>query len=142
MVYCERNALDKRLRKLQRENLICLVHYPVEKSSRTKHIRTLAIPSAVRWEESHARWENSTHTRDSVTGSEHFEKIVELIGPQNRCDALHVDSAFKTKCVCFVTEDSDILNVREQLFKLTRLRIFSSKEECLYTFLSSLSKNI
>jgi hypothetical protein len=68
-------------------------------------------------------------------GSEEYEVILEIVGRQNRRDALHVDSAFKTGALCLVSEDKDILGVRDRLFDLLGLRMFSPSEDALYALL-------
>lgn len=134
-VYCEHNSITKRLRELQNSGQIELVHYPVDPDSRTKHIRKLAVPSEVHWEDANVLWEKSDFTPDSIKGSEHWCDILRIVGPQNRRDALHVDSAYKTGCFCLITKDSDILSVRKELAALLKLSIFSPEEDALYAFL-------
>lgn len=68
-------------------------------------------------------------------GSQHYETILNIVGRDNRRDALHVDSAYKTECDCMVTVDSDILGKREALIKLIGLPIFSPDEKALQDFL-------
>jgi len=136
-VYCEHNAITKRLRVLQDRGQIELVHYPVDPDSRTKHIRKLAVPSEVQWKDANVLWENGDLNWDSIKGSEHWREILRVVGPQNRRDALHVDSAYKTGCLCLVTKDSDILKVREELAALLKLNIFSPDEGGLYLLLGA-----
>lgn len=52
-------------------------------------------------------------------------KISEIIGPNHRRDALHVDSAHKSQCRAFVTRDTDILKHRETLEQLLGIRIIN-----------------
>ena len=58
------------------------------------------------------------------SGSVHFETILAVLGPVNRRDALHVDSAFKTGCRIFVTRDTGILSQRNELESLLGIRFF------------------
>ena len=140
-VYCEHNSITKRLRELQRNGQIELVHYPVDPNSRTKHIKKLAKPSEVRWKDANVLWEKSDSTSESIKGSEHWNEILRLIGIENRRDALHVDSAYKTGCICLITKDGDILKVRHELTALLKLNIFSPVEDNLYVFLKAVEKN-
>ena len=113
------------------------MHYPVDPNSRNRHIKKLAMPSEVNWEEANVRWENSDFTWESTKGSAHWREILKIVGSQNRRDALHVDSAYKTGCFCLVTRDSDILKVRKQLHTLLNLNIFSPEENELFALLET-----
>lgn len=64
-----------------------------------------------------------------MSGSVHLEEIRSILGPQNRRDALHVDSAYKAGCKCFVTRDSDILLKRKQLETLLGIRFFDPAKD-------------
>ncbi len=56
-------------------------------------------------------------------------EILKIIGPSNRRDALHVDSAHKSECRAFVTTDSDILIHRKRLESLLGVRFFHSERD-------------
>ena len=136
-VYCEHNSITKRLRELQRNGQIELVHYPVDPDSRNRHIKKLAEPSEVQWDDANVLWGKADSTWDSAKGSKHWNEILSLVGTENRRDALHVDSAYKTGCICIVTKDGDILKVRDELTALLKLNIFSPEDDTLYAFLDS-----
>lgn len=133
-VYCEHGALSPRLKALQKRGRVELVHFPVD-LTRSGSLKATAVPSAVCWDDIGLSWDECSFTWDEATGSEKYEAIREIVGPQNRRDALHVDSAFKTAASCLVTADRDILDVRDRLFELLGLRIFSPSEDALYVFL-------
>jgi hypothetical protein len=60
-----------------------------------------------------------------MTESNMFDSIAEIIGRENRFDALHIDSAHKTRCDYFLTPDGrDIINNREELERLLGIRFF------------------
>jgi hypothetical protein len=133
-VYCEHGALSPQLKALQKNGRIELVHFPAD-ITRSGSLKPSAVPSQVQWRDMGLSWEDCSFAWEDAKGSEKYEDILRLVGHQNRRDALHVDSAFKTRCMCLVTEDSDILSVRDSLLTLLGLRIFSPKEDSLYAFL-------
>jgi len=65
----------------------------------------------------------------NYTGSEHFGEILAILGRENRRDALHVDSAYKSGCGAFVTTDSDILTHKEKLLALLGIRFLDPSVE-------------
>jgi hypothetical protein len=125
-VYCENNAITDELKNLQRSGVIELIHYPYDDpSSRTRHISRSAVPSAKRWCDANMKWNEAVDVKWSDSkGSEKYEEILSLIGKNNRRDALHVDSAFKSKCACLVTCDKDILAHRDRLAEMLGIRFF------------------
>jgi hypothetical protein len=68
----------------------------------------------------------STH---NYKGSEHFEKILAILGREHRRDALHVDSAFMSRCAAFITRDSDILKHKVELLDLLGISFFDPDVE-------------
>ena len=62
-------------------------------------------------------------------GSQHLAAIRQIIGPEHRRDVLHVDSAFKSGCACFVTVDQDILAKRQKLESLLGIRFFHPEQD-------------
>lgn len=140
-VYCENNAITNDLKDLQRSGAIELIHYPYDHpSSRTRHISRSAVPSEKRWCDANTTWEEAGDLKwNDLAGSEKYNEILTLIGKNNRCDALHVDSAFKSKCVCLVTRDKDILAHRDRLAEMLGIRFFDPgrDREPMLTFLNS-----
>ena len=132
-VYCELGAISPALRQLQHNKKITLVHYPFDFAQSTK-VKSLAEPSG-NWGDAGLEWEKGVHPWESCGGSAKLSGIVSIVGRAHWKDALHVDSAFKTGCICFVTEDTDILNVRDKLQQLLGIPIFKSTDEALYAFL-------
>lgn len=117
-VYCEHSALTKAVRNLQKQGLITLLHFPYDPDSRSRTLSTLAIPSEAQVRDLNLSYSELPGSFDDYSGSEHYRAILTVVGPANRRDALHVDSAFKSGCSLFLTRDSDILRCREELTAL------------------------
>jgi hypothetical protein len=131
-VYCEHGALTPKLRALQRERRIELIYFPYDPDSLTKHISPTAAVSDAQWRDLNVKdWSGLAHVRtwDDFKGSEQLTEIQNIIGPSNRRDALHVDSAYKSGCRVFVTTDGDILNHRERLGVLLGIRFFHPEQD-------------
>lgn len=125
-IYCEHGALTSALRAFQRNGRIELVHFPYDPGSRTRHIAPSATPSDAQWRDLNATWSELTRPWDNFKGSEHHQEILRIVGPANRRDALHVDSAYKSGCAAIVTVDTDILAHKAELETLLGLRVFHS----------------
>ena len=132
-VYCELGAISSALKQLQHHEKIRLVHYPFDFAQSSK-VKPTAAPSGY-WEDAGLQWQKSSHPWEAFGGSAKLAEIVAIIGKEHWQDALHVDSAFKTGCVCFVTEDTDILSVRDELHQSLGLPIFRPTDDALYTLL-------
>jgi hypothetical protein len=65
---------------------------------------------------------------EEYCGSKYFRAILALIGKENHRDALHVDSAFKSGCRAFITQDSHILDNAKELEKLLGIRFFHTRD--------------
>jgi len=124
-IYCEHSALTPRLRAMQRERKISLICFPYDPDARTPHISPTALPSQAQYRDLNLTYGELKCRYDDFQGSELFEQVLEIIGPQNRRDALHVDSAYKSKCRALVTRDSDILKHRSRLETLLGLRVLN-----------------
>jgi hypothetical protein len=123
-IYCEHSALTPQLRALQREGRIALIYFPYDEDARTSSISPSATPSAAQYRDLNLTY-GELGTRYVFEGSPLFAQIREIIGPQNRRDVLHVDSAYKSKCKALITRDSDILKHRDRLEPLLGLRILN-----------------
>jgi hypothetical protein len=131
-IYCEHGALTSELRELQRLGRIELVHFRYDPDSASGKIAPTATPSAAQWRDLNVSWgelKDMGTTWADFTGSQHLNKILEILGASNRRDALHVDSAFKDGCLAFVTGDKGILKHRECLEELLGLRFFDPISE-------------
>lgn len=131
-IYCEHGALTPKLKALQRERRIELVHFPYDPETTTKHISPTAAVSDAEWRDLNAKgWSDLAHVAnwDDFKGSQHLREIQKIIGHSNRRDALHIDSAYKSGCQAFVTTDGDILNQRERLEALLGIRFFHPERD-------------
>jgi len=128
-VYCEHGALTAEIRKWARDGRIELVHFPYDPNSRTHKIRRIAEPSNAQIRDLNLPIKDLPGALSDYKGSEHFEEILAILGTQNRRDALHVDSAFKSGCAAFITTDSDILNDKAKLSSLLGVRFFDPRVE-------------
>lgn len=123
-LYCEHSALTKEVREYGRRKHIQLIHFSYDPNSKSKYLLRTATPSKARWCDMTMPWSEYADPWSAYSGSKHFESVLSIIGHQNRRDALHLDSAYKSQCAGLITRDSDILNHREPLQKLLGLRIF------------------
>lgn len=138
-IYCEHSALTSKLRALQREGRISLVYFPYDPNARTPHISPTALPSAAQYRDLNLTYDELSCRYDDFHGSELFQQILEIIGPQNRRDVLHVDSAYKSKCKALITRDTDILKHRTKLREFLGILIINpdTDHETLLAFLEA-----
>lgn len=114
-VYCEHGALATEIKKWAREGRIQLVHFPYDPNSHTRRIPGIAEPSGAQIRDLNLPINDLRGVISDYNGSEHLHEILAIVGHENRRDALHVDSAFKSRCVIFITTDSHILQHKAQL---------------------------
>jgi hypothetical protein len=124
-VYCEHGALTREIKKWAREGRIELRHFPYDSSSHGPRILELAEPSAAQIRDLNLPIRGLPGPISDYKGSEHLHEILAIVGQANRRDALHVDSALKSRCAAFVTADSDILNHKAELSSLLGIRFFN-----------------
>lgn len=123
-IYCEHGALSSELKEITKKYDVELIYFPYDLNSRTIKISKTAIPSSVTWENIHIKWEEMKYKWEDFSGSDLFDKIKTIIGGQHKNDILHVDSAYKSKCICMISRDSDILDKSIELEELTGLKYF------------------
>jgi hypothetical protein len=128
-IYCEHGSLTTEIRQLCRERNIELVHFPYDSDSHTRKAG-IAAPSEAQIRDLNLPIASLPGTISDYSGSEHLSEIVSTIGKSNRRDALHVDSAVKSGCSAFITEDSDILQHKAELEILLGIKFFSAAERC------------
>jgi len=123
-IYCDSGADITFLKKYY--NKCDFVQYPYDSSYRPKKKNmALATPSALTWSQANTTWGESTFTWGECCGSKQFNKIMEIIGKQNKADILHIDSAYKSGCHIFLTSDKrDIYSKKELLEAICNFRIF------------------
>lgn len=123
IVYCEHGAMNRAIRRMARDRLIELVHFPYDPDSRSRHVQRLAVPSAAQIRDLHLPINELPGRISDYDGSAYLDRILAIVGAQHRRDALHLDSAVKTGCGAFITGDTDILSHRPELEVLLPLRI-------------------
>jgi hypothetical protein len=122
-IYCEHGALNREIRELVRTAGIEIVHFPYDPNSRYRHISRIASPSAGRIRDLNLAIKDLPGMIGDYSGSRYLKEILSIVGAGNLRDALHVDSAFKSKCSVFVTQDHHILDHVTQLEALLGMKI-------------------
>lgn len=128
-VYCEHGALTVEIKAWARTGRIELVHFPYDPDSHTRRILGIAEPSNAQITDLNLPIKDLPGTIGDYKGSEHFEKILAILEREHRRDALHVDSAFKSRCAAFITRDSDILKHKVELLDLLGISFFDPDVE-------------
>ena len=127
-VYCEHGAFRKELYQLQRDGLVELVNFPYEMRIQKKHQK--AQPSNAKIADSaHVLLAEAHWPLAEFKGSPKLGQIRQLLGQRTRRDALHVDSAYKSGCVAFLSRDrKHILAKAQELEELPGMRFFHPDE--------------
>jgi hypothetical protein len=129
-IYCESGALVERVKKLGRTGNVKLLHFPYDSGSHSVKFSGLAAPSYAQIQDLNLPISDLPDTLASYSGSCHLDEILSILGSDNRRDALHVDSAFKTGCAAFVTPDKHhILENRTRLESLLGIKFFYSIDD-------------
>ncbi len=128
-IYCEHGALTARIKRLGRSGRIELVHFPYDPNSRSRRIPSIGRPSNAQIRDLNLPIMHLPGAIADYSGSGHFDQILSILGPEHRRDALHVDSAFKSGCSAFITQDSDILKRKARLESLLGIRFFHPDAE-------------
>ena len=124
-VYCDTGAYRSELAQLEESGTISLFQFKYENKNRK--IKQRAEPSRATWSESKYTWSElgGLTWRDMERQSDLWSKIIKIVGSQNATDAKHLDSAYMTKCVAFITSDkTDIGNSKNAIENLLGIRIF------------------
>jgi hypothetical protein len=141
-IYCETGALTKNVKILGRNPNIELVHFPYDPDSHSRKITSIAVPSCAELQDLNLTIAELPGQVSDYWGSVHFGEILSIIGHLNWRDALHIDSAVKTGCSAFVTQDTDILKHTSPLEKLLGIKFFSDSDICgLEEFVAQESNN-
>jgi hypothetical protein len=129
-VYCEHSALHAKIRVLQRAGRITLVGFPYDPNSRSRPIRQLALPSSAQIDDLNLPIGDMKFRIGEMVGSDKHVEIECIFGRSNRRDVLHIDSAYRSGCVCFFTRDrGDILAKRTELESLLGVRFFHPDDD-------------
>jgi hypothetical protein len=126
-VYCEHGAFREELWRLQQEGVIDLVYFPYEARMNKKYQR--GHPSEVIWKDlSHVQWEEMNFPCKEMARSDKFKLIRKILGSP-RLDALHIDSAYKSRCSVFLSRDHHhIIANAQELENLLGIRFFHPDE--------------
>jgi hypothetical protein len=128
-VYFDTGAITRELRAFERAGRIDILHFPYDQPPPKKR-HTLAQPSAANPEDLNLEPGKLAFKPDEFVGSGKFANIESIIGRENRRDVIHVDSAYKDHCQCFITSDrGDILAKRDRLEALLGIRFFHHGDE-------------
>jgi hypothetical protein len=126
-VYCERGAYMPALRDLVASGLIELVHFPYEGHNRK--VRGQATPSKVTCDTTYVTADSAIPIGEMVE-SDKFPQIMAVLGSAEEFDARHLDSAYKSRCDCFLTPDKkDIVRNASKLEPLLGLKIFCPSDQ-------------
>ncbi len=125
-IYCDSGATSSKLKYLEAD---CeFYQFPYDSPDRPKKPFLLAKPSAAQWRDCNPAWFEFTEvTFNDFQGSTIYTKIKSIVGvgPENRRDVLHFDSAFKTGCSVFLTTDKrDLWSKRDALESLAGIKTF------------------
>ena len=126
-IYCEHGSLTTEIRQLCRQRNIDLIRFPYDPDSHTRKAG-IAAPTEAQIRELNLPIADLQGTFAGHSGSEHLSAIISTVGKSNRRDALHLDSAMKSGCSAFITEDSDILQHKAELETLLGIRLFRAAE--------------
>jgi hypothetical protein len=128
-IYCDNGACPDELKQLQKDGVVGLYMFGYENKNR--HINNSGKPSAATWADTkNYTWNDVPGTWEAYNGSDKYSEIVATVGLANkRVDILHLDSAYKSKCDAFITNDKDdIWQHREQLQEQLGFRVFHTSE--------------
>ena len=125
-VYCDNNGFRKGLNSLPNVKVLT---FPYENYNRK--IKNNGLPSEAQIDDlGNFTWDTLPATFGDYKRSDKYEEIEKIVGTENRLDALHLDSAYKSGCECFFTCDkTDIGSKRVALFNLLGLRIYHPDED-------------
>lgn len=130
VVYCEGGAYVGIVKDLRRERLIKVIIGPYDTQPKKKRFEP-ARPSLVTMDSTYFTCDNPTPISDLVE-SPKYEEILRIIGKQNRQDALHLDSAYKSHAQAFLTSDwQDVGRNRDELQKALGFPIFHMPKEAM-----------
>jgi len=135
-VYYEHHALRSWMRDLEKMGRITLVLFPYDQNNR--HIKEIATPLDATWDKVNVPPDELDFNWEEFSPSSHYSIICKIIGEKNIKDVKHVDSAFKSKCLCMFTCDKHILLKSKKLKELSNITFLDpdkNKEEFI-TFLN------
>jgi hypothetical protein len=130
-VYCERHVFRKKLKSLEKDGLIQLLHFSYEGTNRK--VAETDTPSMITADMT--CWTaDSTIRISDMRESDRYSEVLRCVGGNNWRDALHLDSAYKSKCRAFLTRDKGISKRKQQLESILGLRIFDPDKDWEHFF--------
>ena len=107
------------------------IQFPYDSVHRPKNKKMdLTDPSDLAWQNAHLSWGESKFTWEDFSESDIFGKILAIVGANNRLDASHLDSAYKSGADVFLTSDKkDIFSKKYALEIVCKFKIFYTAEE-------------
>jgi hypothetical protein len=125
-VYCEHGALSLAIKELVHAGVIECLHFPYDADSYARGPVQMARPSAAKIQDLNLPVKDLPGAAEDYNHSELFEQIRLIIGLQHWKDALHIDSAYKSGCVAFVTSDhKHILKHSSRLEQLLGIKFYA-----------------
>lgn len=127
-IYVDTGGNTKQLRPLHAAGTIALVGADIDSHPYTPK-RGVEVKSTLEsWEKDKGTWDEDGETWDDEdNASELYTDLVRLVG-RNK-DSRHLDAAYRNGCDVFLTSDKDDLwNHREDILRLTNIRVFNNDE--------------
>ena len=122
-IYCENGALTKEIKALGLIDDIELIYFPFENF--TRKAKRSNIPSELTWDNTFITFDDDKITFSNCDRSEIFEPIAKIIGLNNLHDISHVDTAYKERCLIFISPDKgDIISKASNLEQITGMKFF------------------
>jgi len=127
-VYCDSGGFRSDLKQLELGGVITLYTFPYENEN--KKIAGMGLPSEMTWSDMKFPWSYYTASWSDYKGSDQYQLILDIVGKENRKDAMQLDTAYKSRCHYFFTSDkSDICSKREKLEELLGFKIYHPIED-------------
>ena len=105
--------------------------FPYENNN--KKIQNFGQPSEATWDDlNNVTWESIPGKWEDYVGSSKYNDILEIVGKEKQysVDIKHLDSAYKSGCACFITNDKDdIYSKKVQLEPLLKIKILYSNSD-------------
>lgn len=125
-VYCDTGGFRKELREMELAGNITL--HQVKYENRNSRIQNGGFPSNLASDDSfHYTYDDlkrdgfySKVTGDQLrtaAASSRFQELLQVVGPSNKQDARHLDSAIATGCIAFLTSDRDDIASKKDVLR-------------------------
>ncbi|MFA6519642.1 MAG: hypothetical protein WCT41_02355 [Candidatus Paceibacterota bacterium] len=129
-IYCDNNVLPTWLRLLEKSDSIKIIQFPYENVN--KKIKNKGVPTDATWNQMKLTWNQANFIWNDQEPSDKYNSIISILqqSSQNtKVDAQHLDSAYKSNCSVFITNDkTDILSRRLELKNLLGIDVCAPDE--------------